>query len=425
MTVSHTYPTAAGVPDHLPTRLAITLWDFSWYTRCGQGEPYEDIDAAVADAASLGYNAIRICAAPMLMFGGLGVEDLARDLRIEGLGRANTGGYYGQRTRWYDAPGGYSINLYERLEALFAAARRHGMVIMLASWEYQQATAFAASSRWWEAIDSVPLEKRPRALATAWDGLIRWLDARGHRDRIAMVELHNEVDFSMLPPMENMADALTELRAHHSDLVVTASYGKPPHLEMYRLPESMGAIQCHVYSYGVLDALQDELDIRGTGMENYPGDALAAMLVKDSPSPQAYGAPIAWKMNATVVTDRMIYGYDWLDADAWDTWLYSHYGEYRAMMIREITSRTKAIARAAHWRGVPAVIGEGWVGYTPLHGTFEEGPGGRALVEAGVETALAEGAWGMVLCSNAAPHHPMWEQRAWQIRLNAKIRAQS
>lgn len=40
------------VPAHLPKRLAITLWDFSWYTRAGVGEPYEDLDAACADAAS-------------------------------------------------------------------------------------------------------------------------------------------------------------------------------------------------------------------------------------------------------------------------------------------------------------------------------------------------------------------------------------
>ena len=56
------------VPAHLPDRLAITLWDFSWYTRAGAGDVYADLDAACAEAAGLGYNAIRICAAPLLLF---------------------------------------------------------------------------------------------------------------------------------------------------------------------------------------------------------------------------------------------------------------------------------------------------------------------------------------------------------------------
>ena len=34
------------VPEHLPRRLAISLWDFSWYTRAGAGEPFEDLDRA-------------------------------------------------------------------------------------------------------------------------------------------------------------------------------------------------------------------------------------------------------------------------------------------------------------------------------------------------------------------------------------------
>ena len=38
-----------------------------------------------------------------------------------------------------------------------------------------------------------------------------------------------------------------------------------------------------------------------------------------------------------------------------------------------------------------------------------------------VEAALDHGVWGMVLCSNAAPHHPMWADEAWQLRMNRRI----
>ncbi|WP_210507568.1 cellulase-like family protein [Naasia sp. SYSU D00057] len=410
------------VPGHLPPRLTITLWDFSWYTRASEGEPFADLDAACAEAAELGYNAIRICAAPLLLFGGLGLDALAEALPVEGLGAAPGGGRYGQRTRWYDVQVDSVVDVRARLLELFAAAERHGLVVVLASWEYQQSTAFAATPDWFEAIDAVPLQERYAVLGAAWNRLLDWLTDAGHRSRIALVELHNEVDFSILPALhEGGAAEVVRLRERHPDLLVTASYGKPPHLAMQRVPDGLGAAQFHVYSYGVLDALQKLVDIRSEGSDDFPNAMLRSLLLPDAPSFEEYGRAADWKHRATVVTDQMIYGYDWLDADAWDTWLYSEYGAYREVMLREIESRVVAIAEWARWKAVPAVVGEGWIGYTPLHGTFEEGPVGRALAEHGIRTALESGVWGMVLCSNAAPHHPMWADRAWQARMNALI----
>ncbi len=417
-------PLTGEVPAHLPPRLTITLWDFSWYTQAGPGQPYADLDAAVADAAALGYNAIRICAAPLLLAGGLGLDDLAESLEIEGLGPSPAGGYFGQRTRWYDTPGGFRLDLWRRLLALFEAAERHGMVLILASWEYQQSTAFAASPRWFRAIDAVPLPGRYAVLGPAWDALIGRLTEAGHRDRIALVELHNEVDFSILPALaDGGAAEIVALRARHPDLLVTASYGKPPHLDMHSLPGGLGAAQFHVYSYGVLDALQQRIDIRSEGTAGFPNPQLRELLRADAPSVADYGRAADWKFEATVVTDQMVYGYDWIDPQAWDSWLEDHYPPYEHVMRREIAARTIAISRWARWQGVPAIIGEGWVGYTPLHGTFEEGPIGRALAEHGVRTALDHGVWGVVLCSNAAPHHPMWQLREWQRALNAEVLA--
>lgn len=411
------------VPDHLPDRLAITLWDFSWYTRAGDGDVYADLDAACADAASLGYNAVRICAAPLLLFGGLGLDDLAGALEIEGLGAASDGGFYGRRTRWYDTPGGYRLDLRAHFGALLDACRRHGLVLVLASWEYQQSPAFARSSAWFDAIDAVPLAGRYRVLADAWDRLIDWVDARGDRDLIALVELHNEVDFSILPPLtDGGAEQVRRLRDAHPDLLVTASYGKPPHLAMHRVPAGMGAAQFHVYSYGVLDALQQRIDIRSEGSAGFPNPALRDLLVEGAPSPAEYGRPAEWKLRATVVTDQMIYGYDWVDVERWDAWLDDHYPPYAEVMRREIESRVIAIAEWARWQGVPSLVGEGWVGYTPLHGSFEEGSVGRALAEHGIDTALAHGVWGVVPCSNAAPHHPMWQLRDWQRSVNDRVR---
>ena len=338
------------------------------------------------------------------------------------MGVSPAGGFFGQRTRWYDAPGGYEIDVRARLLELFDAAERHGLVVLLASWEYQQSPAFAASSAWFDAIDAVRLADRYRLLADAWDRLLGELTDAGHRDRIAMVELHNEVDFSILPALEDGGAAeVARLRAAHPDLLVTASYGKPPHLAMHRVPAGLGAAQFHVYSYGVLDELQRLVDIRSEGSAVFPNEAFERMLRSDAPSVAAYGRAAEWKYRATVVTDQMFYGYDQLDPALWDAWLEKHYPRFDEVMRREIESRTIAIAAWARWQDVPAVVGEGWVGYTPLHGTFEEGPIGRSLAEHGIDTALEHGVWGLVLCSNAAPHHPMWQLRDWQREVNERI----
>ncbi|MHA7287045.1 cellulase-like family protein [Arthrobacter sp. MDT3-44] len=411
------------VPEHLPPRLTISLWDFSWYTRAELGGPYEDLDAACADAAARGYNTIRICAAPLLLFGDLGLDHLANALEIEGLGARPDGGYFGQGTRWYDAPGGYTINLQKRLLELFDAAARHGLVVILASWEYQQSTSFARSEEWFRAIDEVVLSDRYALLADAWDRLITALTAAGHRQRIALVELHNEVDFSILPALQDGgSEAVLHLRELHPDLLITASFGKPPHLTMHELPDGLGAAQFHIYSYGVLEALQKRIDIRSENTADFPNPELKALLRPDAPAPADYGRAAEWKYAATVVTDQMVYGYDLIDTEAWDAWLYNEYGTYREVMRREIESRVIAVAGWARWQQVPALIGEGWIGYTPLHGTFEEGPIGRELAEHGIRTALDHGVWGMVLGSNAAPHHPFWANKAWQHRMNDLIR---
>ena len=410
------------VPPHLPDRLAICLWDFSWYTRAGGGEPYEDVDRAMAETVDRGYNTVRICAAPLLVAGDLGLDDLAADLPIEGLGAAPTGGFYGQRTRWYDTPGGYRLDVRARLFELLESARRRGVVVVLASWEYQQSPSFAADPRWFEAIDAVPLDRRYDVLADAFGRLLDEIRAAGLIDVVAFTELHNEVDFSILPPVEEGGVAAMErLRARHPDQLVTVSYGKPPHLAMHRVSPALAVGQFHVYSYGVLDALQRRIDIRSVGTEGFPNAELRALLRHDAPTPAAYGRPAEWKLRATVITDQMVYGYDWIDADAWDAWLYDHYGEHREVMLREIESRVVAIAEWARWRGVPAVVGEGWVGYTPRDGWFEEGPVGRALAEHGMRLALEHGVWGVVACSNAAPHHPMWAEVEWQRRVNALV----
>ena len=113
--------------------------------------------------------------------------------------------------------------------------------------------------------------------------------------------------------------------------------------------------------------------------------------------------------------------HDWCDPAAWDRWLYERYGLHRLAMEQLLDLWIDVAADWAHEHGVPLVLGEGWVGYTPLHATFEEGPVGADLCRRAVRRAVEVGAWGTVVCSNAAPQHPMWADVALQRELTTLV----
>src|SRR3712207_2227649 len=139
---------AVPAPGHLPDKLTVSLWDFSWYVRTGEGEPFSDLDAAFVQAVERGYNTVRICAMPFLLFGS-GLDTTRLQL-------TRMGGEYGQGTRWYDVKADTVIDGRAHLLALFEAAKRHDCFVIVSSWEYQQSPAFLADSSWSDALMAVP-----------------------------------------------------------------------------------------------------------------------------------------------------------------------------------------------------------------------------------------------------------------------------
>lgn len=415
-------------PAHLPDRLTVCLWDFSWYTRTGPGEPFADLDKAFAETVERGYDTVRICAMPLLLFGP-GTPD--GPLRLGPLG-----GRYGQGTRWYDVRATTTVDPRAHLLALFEAARRHDCHVILSSWEYQQSPSFADDRAWFDAVMAIDPEDRAEALADALADLVDFLAAHdGLDDRVAFTELHNEVQAGRLndglggtdpvralkPRLER---GLARFHERHPDRPVTVNYAEVPVGAPDALPAGMDVAVFHPYVYGVLGELVDTFALRDAARP-FPQERAARELLRpDAPRLEDWTPPEAgrWRMDATVVGPREVYVHDWCDPRAWDAWLHERYEAHRPAMERRLTDWITAAADWAAAAGVPLVLGEGWIGYTPLHGTFEEGPVGAEFCRRAASEAARVGAWGSVVCSNAAPHHPMWRDVALQRECNALLR---
>ena len=412
-------------PDDL-AGLAISLWDFSWYTQAAPGEPFHDLDLAFGEAVERGYNTIRICAAPLLLFGD-------HDLDTASLTFVPMGGGAGERTRWYNVVGVGPINLQERFLELFRAADRAGVQVIVSSWEYQQSPAFLDSPAWHDMLSAIPPGDRYLALAQALDRLIEYVRDHGLLHTIAYVELHNEVDLSRLtevaPPDEDtfwaqrpyLEAALAYLQERQPAVRSTVCYGIPPHLDMAAVPDNAQVAHAHVYVYGVLHALEGWAKVRADPPV-FPTDELRSLLRDDAPPFEEWSHAIEpWRLEATGISPSMFYAYDWVDPVRWDAWLYRHYATHEEAMLQAMSDRLTAVMQWARRRGVPAVVGEGWIGYTPLLADFEDGPVGQHFAEAAVGRGRELGFWGLLPGSNSAPHHPGWDNVAFQRKVNAMI----
>jgi len=410
------------VRKHQP-RLSISLWDFSWYTQTMPGEPFHDLAAVFAQAVERGYNTVRICAAPLLLFGEHDID--TRHLRF-----AQVGNDVGQGTRWYDVAGGAVIDLRARLVSLFEHAASAGVQIIISSWEYQQSSAFLDNPSWHDMLCAIPPGRRHQALAASLDRMVDFLTEHELADQIAYLEIHNEVDLSRLtevgPAGEDtfwaqkpyLEAALDQLQAAHPDVMSTVSYGIPPYLDMAAVPDNAQVAHAHLYIYGVLAALEDWAQVRAAPPV-FPTPELQSLLRPDAPPFEKWRATVEpWRLEATGISLSMFYAYDWVDPLAWDRWLHQHYADHEAAMKTGLADRLRAVNAWALRHDVPAVIGEGWIGYTPLHADFEDGPVGQDVAAQAVRCCTELGYWGTVVGSNSAPHHPAWSNVQFQRSVN-------
>jgi hypothetical protein len=421
------------VKAHLPRKLTITMWDFSWYTMTMPGEPYHDLEQCFKEAVERGYNTIRICAMPFLLFTAEGPR--AGTLAFSNLGQV------GVRTRWYNCKGGAELDGRSHLLQLFHYAQQYNVFIILSSWEYQQSPSFLRTPELFKVLQAITPQDRFMALAHSIDQLITYVKDAGYNDQIAYVELHNEIEFGRLSQIAVDAgisdrhlgrsiqftkpyvqEALTYLQTRHSELLITGCYTlNEPYSKDY-LPDNEQVAHFHMYINGVLQLLMEETGIRNPDIP-FPNALVRSMLRDDAPAFVDYVLPEGeeWRLHENPVGLKLLYIHDWCDPVKWDLYLYEHYALYKQAMLQKLDERFAEASDWAHHHRLPIVIGEGYVGYTPLLAQFEEGPVGKSIAEYAIQKGMELGFWGMVLCSNCAPHHPFWSDITWQQKWNQYI----
>ena len=128
-----------------------------------------------------------------------------------------------------NARGGGRLDVLARLLHLFELARRHGVWVILASWEYQDSSWFVADPRVRAEVYAVPEERRFMHLAEHHDRLLGILKSRGLAESVAFVEVHNEPEYSDFPRgLEGKRfhqGAVALLRARHPDILISVERG--------------------------------------------------------------------------------------------------------------------------------------------------------------------------------------------------------
>lgn len=405
-------------------RRTICLWDFSWYVRTAPGDAFHDLDRAARETRERGFTTVRICAMPFLLFGsGLDTTRLRLGPLPGGVGRG---------TRWYDVAADTTIDARAQLLAMFQACDRAGLDVIVSSWEYQQSPAFALEPQWYERLVAVDPDDRPVRLAEACADLLDFLAAHSLDHLVLFTELHNEVASGYLTdgldPAGNrvlglhdrLRRGIDRFHERHPDRLCTVNYAGVPVGAMRGIPDNADVLALHPYVYGMLGELIDDLGLRTRPFD--PGPLERTGLLRPGAPRYADRQVTGWRADASVIGPGEMYAHDNVDPTRWDAWLAEHHPRWRIAMEQQLDTWLEVAADHAVSRGVPLVLGEGWIGYTPLHGRFEEGPIGVAMIQQAMRTSARVGASGAVVCSNAAPHHPMWADVATITEANRTFR---
>ena len=428
-----------SLPDHLPRKLTIAFWAWFWATDRQSGEGFCDLDGAFRALVARGFNTARVDA----------LWSWAYDLdgRPRGpleVGRAADPGWC-DHCPGLTTHGGGRVDALEGLLELCELARRDDVFLALTSWEFQEghSVGLVADPAVRREILGVPVAERPDYLARQCDRALRAIKAHGLADRIAYVELHNEIE-NIAPGgfpggrpglRAAVGKALAFLRTQHPDLlftddhqVDTAEHGFDYAVARRSLDKFAANAQLldhHLYAWScslqfdlirrvmthpIPVALQDEVVPRQL-REN----KLLRWLIRSDALPWEEHCR-HWGCDWFAVWRPLMYLYQYLDVDRYDYWMFRHYPEFEERMRAFWRGHVSLFGEEAARRGVPAVCDEGYVMWPPTHSAFEPSAVGRANFDFIVDHMLEAGYWGIMVSTYAFPGQPLWEHQADWLR---------
>jgi hypothetical protein len=435
-----------SVPQHLPDRLAICYYGWDWITSARSDEPFGNLERALIQTKERGFNCVRAEAGLNWMYDPEGKRRGKLKFR-EWIPGASF------NLHCVDAKGGEVHDVFERVMRLFELADKHGLYVILTSWEYQDAVAHTDDRRVRDQIVGVAYNDRLMLLARHFDRLLREIKRRGLDKRIASVEVINELNVppivcsepgvpkqtfeewtrSKVPGARCTTDqvrtlahnAVAHLKERHADLLVTIDGLVATKGFSTLFPENAQIADHHVYSDGVVQAFWREAGIAGLAPDRpQSGDANPFLrsvmkpkgitweeIVRRGAGVRQTWLPVAWL-------------YSNIDNEKFDRWCVSKYPEYRQKIRDSIDHQFQAAATFAASRNLPLVVDEGFILYPPLHARFVTTPEGREGEEMGVNAAIATGHWGVMISGYFRPNTPFWmddSQSDWARRVNRRI----
>ena len=420
--------TNVKIPEHLPPRLAIAQFLWTWLIDVTPGGAYGDLDRVFDDCDERHHNCIRADAGLNWAFDQSGRPRGAIELLPWAPGVCdNFRDVYPEKAVKYD--------VLERVVKMFELAKKHNIYVTLTSWEYQDSTAHLADPKLREDVFSTPPAERFERLANMHDRMIQELKKNGLEKQIAFVEIHNEIDYSDFPTDWLVAKPLVEkalgrLQKAHPDILFTADYGGPSPFRQdfpgyHALPDNLQVADQHIYTLGVQKALHDLTDTwLGNQVPPDPKDnPLLAYMIGGKPKLSWD----EWVRHASRVR-RSWWPLDWffanIDPDRYDYWMFEHFGEYAPEMTALLAGNMRAWGNFSRSRGIPAVVDEGYLFWPPRNSRFEESAAGRGIYEVAVNTGIEQGYWGIMLSNYAGPHQPLWKENpTWISKMNQRILA--
>jgi hypothetical protein len=434
------------IPRHLPRRLAICYYGWQWITTALPDEAFGNLDQVVKETKERGFNCIRAEMGLNWIF----------DLQGRRRGKLKFTNWipgFSSNLHCVDAKGGAEHDVFERVVQLFEAAAKHDVFLSTTSWEYQDAVSQLDDARIRNEILAVPYSERLLLLARQYDRLLVELKKRGLHQRIAQVEIINELNQPPIvcssskllpqtmqewvnrtiptPPCKKetvralASDAVAYVRSRHPDLLVTVDGLVACDGFETLYPRNAQVADHHVYCDGVTQAFWGKCGITGIRPGEPPNPETNPFLKSVlKPNPAAWSDLVR---NAGRVRQDW-WGISWLyanlDNEKFDRWCIDHFPEYEPKIKQSIDKQFECAAKFAQARKLPLVVDEGFILYPPLHSRFVMTPEGRRGEEIGVNAAIATGHWGIMLSGYFRPDTPPWRDHAqceWAESLNRRI----